>query len=109
MTNLCSLAVSRAKQMQKCNLCMCSHFQNLSFSFIFHSTAAKVKERHELLLVALKHVFKQEEEAYNLVSQLSWILPVVVICAGLIDLLFIYVYMKYAHQWKDIISKSKIR
>ena len=63
--------------------------------------------RHELLLEALGPVFPEEEHSYQLVSKLSWILPTIILCAGLVDLIFVIVYMKFAHPWKDIISKEK--
>ena len=63
--------------------------------------------RHELLREALGGVFPEEEYSYKLVSKLSWILPTIVLCAGLVDLIFAIVYMKFAHPWKGIISKEK--
>ena len=37
-------------------------------------------------------------------NQLSWILPIVVITGALLDMLLVYVYMKFAHPWKYILS-----
>ena len=48
-------------------------------------------------------VFDEEEDAYLLVTKLSWILPTVILGGGLIDLLLIVFYMKFAHPWKDIL------
>ena len=77
-------------------------------TLFFSSIASKIIARHELLLEALGHVFPEEEYSYNLVLKLSWILPTVVPCGGLIDVIFVGVYMKFGHPWKDIISKEKM-
>ena len=74
---------------------------------IFYFTASNIVARHNLLLEALGPVFPEEEQSYYLVSNLSWILPVVVLCAGLIDLALVIVYMNYGHPWRGIISKEK--
>ena len=37
-------------------------------------------------------------------NQLSWILPIVVVIGALLDMLLVYVYMKFAHPWKYILS-----
>ena len=61
-----------------------------------------MKARHELLLGAIG-TFDEEDQAYLLVTQLTWILPTIILCGGLIDLLLIVFYMKFAHPWKDIL------
>ena len=66
-----------------------------------------VKERHELILVVTGSVFEREERAYWLVKELSWILPTVILCGGLVDLLLSFIYMKFYHPWKDILSSKK--
>ena len=48
-------------------------------------------------------VFDEEEDAYVLVTKFSWILPTIILCGGVIDLLLIIFYMKFAHPWKDIL------
>ena len=75
----------------------------VSFIRVFQITAANIKARHELLEGAIG-VLPEEEIAYKWVNQLSWILPVVVIIGALLDLLLVYVYMKFAHPWKNILS-----
>ena len=67
-----------------------------------------MKDRHELLLEAIGGVFDEEEHAYHLASKFSWILPIVVLCGGFIDLIVIVVYMKFVHPWKAIISEVKV-
>ena len=66
-----------------------------------------MKDRHKLLLEAIGGVFDEEEYAYDLVTELSWILPAVVLCGGLVDLILIVIYMKFAHPWKGILSEDK--
>ena len=75
----------------------------VSFIRVFQITAANIKARHELLEGAIG-VLPEEETAYKLVNQLSWILPIVVIIGALFDMLLVYVYMKFAHPWKYILS-----
>ena len=75
----------------------------VSFIRVFQITAANIKARHELLEGAIG-VLPEEETAYKWVNQLSWILPIVVITGALLDMLLVYVYMKFAHPWKYILS-----
>ena len=65
-----------------------------------------MKNRHELLLGAIG-VFDEEEHAYQLATEFSWILPMVVLCGGLVDIPLIVLYMKFAHPWKDILCKEQ--
>ena len=75
----------------------------VSFIRVFQITAANIKVRHKLLEGAIG-VLPEEEIAYKWVNQLSWILPVVIIIGALLDMLLVYVYMKFAHPWKYILS-----
>ena len=34
---------------------------------------------------------------------LSWVLPLIVIIGSLVDTIFVVVYMRFAHPWKDIL------
>ena len=53
-------------------------------------------------------VFDEEEEAYQLVIKLAWILPMVVLLGALLDNILVYVYMWFAHPWRKILfSKQK--
>ena len=70
-------------------------------------TASKVKERHELLLQTLGGSFDEEEHAYRLVTKLSWMLPIIIVCGGVLDMIVIFSYMRFAHPWKDILSGEK--
>ena len=62
-----------------------------------------MKARHELLLEAIGGAFDEEEQAYLRVTKFSWILPTIILSGGVIDLLLIVFYMKFAHPWKDIL------
>ena len=64
--------------------------------------------RHKLLLETIGGVFDEEEYAYRLATEFSWILPTVIIFGGLFDLILIMIYMKFAHPWKDILSQEKV-
>ena len=75
---------------------------NYNMSYYF-CTASNVKARHQLLLDAIGGVFDEEEQTYLRVTKFSWILPTIILCGGLIDLLLIVFYMKFAHPWKDIL------
>ena len=68
----------------------------------FCSTAANVRSRHELLLESIG-VFKEEAEAYQLVTTLSWALPTAVVLGGAVDCLCAYLYMRYLHPWQEIL------
>jgi hypothetical protein len=45
------------------------------------------------------------------VNKLSWILPLTIICAAIVDVFLVYIYMRFAHPWKKILfykdKKSK--
>ena len=49
-------------------------------------------------------VFTEEQQAYDLVMNLSWILPTLVVIGALLDAFFVTVYMEFAHPWKDIVA-----
>ena len=56
-----------------------------------------------MLLQKVIGVFPEEEEAYEMISMLSWILPLIVIIGSLVDTMLVVVYMKLAHPWKNIL------
>ena len=43
-----------------------------------------------------------------MVNSLSWILPFGIVMGSLVDAVLVYIYMKYVHQWKDIISSEEV-
>ena len=58
--------------------------------------------RHTLVKGAIG-AFPEEEYAYWLVNKLSWILPLTIILGAIVDVFLVYVYMRFAHPWKDIL------
>ena len=44
-------------------------------------------------------VFPEEQKAYDLVMNLSWILLTMVVIGALLDAFFVTVYMEFAHPW----------
>ena len=58
--------------------------------------------RHILVKGAIG-AFPEEEHAYLLVNTLSWILPLMIVLGAIVDVLLVYIYMRFAHPWKDIL------
>ena len=56
-------------------------------------------------------VFPEEEYAYWMLNKLSWVLPLTIVSGAIIDAFLVYIYMRFAHPWKDILfykdKKSK--
>ena len=48
-------------------------------------------------------MFSQEEQAYEKISMLSWILPLIIMIGALTDTILVVIYMKLAHPWQDIL------
>ena len=65
-------------------------------------SASRVKARHMLLQKAIG-VFPEEEQAYEKISMLSWLLPLTAIIGSLMDTILVVIFMKLAHPWKDIL------
>ena len=65
-------------------------------------TAYNVNMRHTLVKGAIG-VFPEEEYAYWLVNTLSWSLPLMIVLGAIVDVLLVYIYMRFAHPWKDIL------
>ena len=49
--------------------------------------------------------FAKEEEAFDLLTMLSWQLPIFVIASAIIDLVLAFVYLKWLHPWKIILQE----
>jgi hypothetical protein len=62
--------------------------------------------RHQLLEGAIG-VFKEEVYAYSMVTNLCWVLPLIVVVGALIDCLLVFIYMYKVHPWIGILSKEK--
>ena len=43
-----------------------------------------------------------------MVNKLSWILPCAILMGSLVDAVLVFVYMKFVHQWKDILLSEEI-
>ena len=65
-----------------------------------------MKTRHELLEKAIG-VFPEEQDAYDLVMELFWILPTVVLVGAAVDAILVAIYMNFAHPWIKILKKPK--
>ena len=66
------------------------------------TTVYNVNARHKLVKGAIG-VFPEEEHAYWLMNKLSWILPLIIFFGAIVDALLVYIYMRFAHPWKDIL------
>ena len=86
------------------------HTELQGFFFFLIITAYNVNVRHMLVKGAIG-VFPEEEYAYWMVNKLSWVLPLIIVSGAIIDAFLVYIYMRFAHPWKDILfykdKKSK--
>ena len=78
----------------------------ISTFYFFLKTANSIKARHELLEGSIG-TFQEEDDAYAMVTTLSWILPLTVILSAMLDALLVWIYMKLAHPWKDILFSQE--
>merc|ERR1711974_161142 len=67
-------------------------------------TGFSVKARHVLIIGALGNPFPEEDHAYWLVTTLMWALPLTIFLAAIVDIGFVYIYMKKAHPWSGILE-----
>ena len=51
--------------------------------------------------------FAKEDEAFNLLTRLSWQLPIFVIALAILDLVLAVVYLKWLHPWKIILQQVR--
>ena len=49
--------------------------------------------------------FAQEDEAFDLLTRLSWQLPIFFISSAILDLVLAFVYLKWLHPWKIILQE----
>ena len=61
--------------------------------------------RHQLITRAALTVFKEETEALELLTFLSWAMPLMVYSTSLLDILLMVVYQKWLHPWSGILTK----
>ena len=65
-----------------------------------------MKEKHLTLRDNLR-TFPKEDEAFDLLTTLSWQLPIFVIATAILDLVFAFVYLKWLHPWKIILQEAR--
>ena len=68
-----------------------------------------MREKH-LALQDNIGTFPKEDEAFDLLTRLSWQLPFFVIASAILDLVLAFVFLKWLHPWKIILQEvsSKI-
>ena len=76
----------------------------LKFTDLNFFSASKVRERHSVLLLNIG-TFAEEDEAYELLNNLSMSLPFVIIFTCLLDSLLAAVYLKLFHPWRIILQE----
>ena len=50
--------------------------------------------------------FTNEDKAFDLLTKLSWQLPIFVIVSAILDLILAFVYLKWLHPWKIILQEA---
>ena len=68
-------------------------------------SASKVSEKHVLLLDNIG-TYAKEDEAFELLNNLTWQLPIFVIVSALLDLLLAIVYLMWLHPWRIILQEA---
>ena len=63
-----------------------------------------MREKH-LLLRDNIGTFAKEDEAFDLLTRLSWLLPIFFIASAILDLVLAFVYLKWLHPWKIILQE----
>ena len=63
-----------------------------------------MREKH-LVLLANIGTFAEEDEAFDLLTLLTWLLPVIIIVSAIFDLVLAVVYLKWLHPWKIILQE----
>ena len=71
---------------------------------IIKLSAWNVYKRHQLIEPHL-NVFKEETEALELLTLLSWAMPLMVYSTSLLDTLMMVLYQKWLHPWRRILAK----
>ena len=61
--------------------------------------------RHQLITRAALTVFKEETEALELLTFLSWAMPLMVYSTSFLDTLMMVLYQKWLHPWRRILAK----
>ena len=71
---------------------------------MFSSLASKVRERHSVLVLNIG-TYAEEDEAYELLNNLSMSLPFVFMVTWIFDALLAAVYLKWLHPWKILLQE----
>ena len=53
-------------------------------------------------------VFKEETEALDLLTLLSWAMPLMVFSTSILDTLLMLLYQKWLHPWRRILAKVSV-
>ena len=70
-------------------------------------SASKVRERHSVLLLNIG-TFAEEDEAYELLNNLSMSLAFFVMIVWIFDALLRAVYLKWFHPWKILLQEVSL-
>ena len=62
-------------------------------------------KRHNIILPSIG-AFEQENAAYELVTRYLYVLPLVLILVIMLDLLLVWLYVKFGHPWREILEKE---
>ena len=68
------------------------------------SSASKVREKHSALVLNIG-TFAEEDEAYELLNNLSMSFPFIVIVIWIFDALLAAVYLKWFHPWRILLQE----
>ena len=49
--------------------------------------------------------FAEEDEAFDLLTRLTWLLPIIIVTSAAFDLVLAIVYLKWLHPWKIILQE----
>ena len=65
-----------------------------------------MRERHSVLVFNIG-TFAEEDEAHDLLNNLSMSLPIVVVITGFLDALLAAIYLKKLHPWRILLQEVK--
>merc|ERR1719458_1607911 len=80
---------------------------NLALLIPLWVTTWNVHKRHQQLIEVEMVVFKEETEAVELLTMLSWAMPLMVVSTSFLDTLLMVLYQKWLHPWRRILAKEK--
>ena len=65
-----------------------------------------MRERHSVLVLNIG-TFAEEDEANDLLNNLSMSLPIIVVITGFLDALLAAIYLKKLHPWRILLQEVK--